>query len=169
MKKATGWTNGPRMCDVSRNGSAKTTSRHKSSRETKPPFSSEGPNMKELTKLSRVNPHHQPYCRHCNHATETVELLLLNLNHMRKEPLPTFPNTFHCSFWGNKLALSLIILNNELAICFSTCYTSLFDKFTGCLILPPLLTLSGSNHDIGCNYKQVHCVVFNTKMIKEKK
>ena len=52
--------------------------------------------------LNRINPLHQPHCRHCDNPAETTEHLLLycpNLQLKRKELLPTNP-TIHSTLYG---------------------------------------------------------------------
>ena len=52
--------------------------------------------------LNRINPPHQPHCRHCDNPAETTEHLLLycpNLQFKRKELLPTNP-TIHSTLYG---------------------------------------------------------------------
>ena len=52
--------------------------------------------------LNRINPQHQPHCRHCDNPAETTEHLLLycpNLQLKRKELLPTNP-TIHSTLYG---------------------------------------------------------------------
>ena len=52
--------------------------------------------------LNRINPLHQPHCRHCDNPAETTEHLLLscpNLHSMRKELLPTNP-TIQSTLYG---------------------------------------------------------------------
>ena len=52
--------------------------------------------------LNRINPLHQPHCRHCDNPAETTEHLLLscpNLQSKRKELLPTNP-TIHSTLYG---------------------------------------------------------------------
>ena len=52
--------------------------------------------------LNRINPLHQPHCRHCDNPAETTEHLLLycpNLQFKRKELLPTNP-TIHSTLYG---------------------------------------------------------------------
>ena len=52
--------------------------------------------------LNRINPLHQPHCRHCDNPAETTEHLLLycpNLQLKRKELFPTNP-TIHSTLYG---------------------------------------------------------------------
>ena len=52
--------------------------------------------------LNRINPLHQPHCRHCDNPAETTEHLLLycpNLQPKRMELLPTNP-TIHSTLYG---------------------------------------------------------------------
>ena len=52
--------------------------------------------------LNRINPLHQPHCRHCDNLAETTEHLLPhypNLQFKRKELLPTNP-TIHSTLYG---------------------------------------------------------------------
>ena len=52
--------------------------------------------------LKRINPQHQPHCRHCDNPAETTEHLLLycpKLQLKRKELLPTNP-TIHSTLYG---------------------------------------------------------------------
>ena len=54
--------------------------------------------------LNRINPLHQPHCRHCDNPAETTEHLLLpcpNLQSKRMELLPTSTNpTIHSTLYG---------------------------------------------------------------------
>ena len=55
--------------------------------------------------LNRINPLHQPHCRHCDNPAETTEHLLLycpNIQLKRKELLPTNPTnpTIHSTLYG---------------------------------------------------------------------
>ena len=52
--------------------------------------------------LNRINPLHQPHCRHCDNPAETTEHLLLycpNLQSKRMDLLPTNP-TIHSTLYG---------------------------------------------------------------------
>ena len=52
--------------------------------------------------LNRINPQHQPHCRHCDNPAETTEHLLLycpKLQLKGKELLPTNP-TIHSTLYG---------------------------------------------------------------------